>query len=51
MASGPLAVVTGASVSGKLRDKVQAVAGKPMPETAKAKMHGSQAEPGSNQPR
>ena len=34
-------------VAGHLRDKVQAKAGKPMPETAKAKMHGSLAEPGS----
>lgn len=34
-------------VSGSLRDKVQAQAGKPMPEPAKAKVHGSLAEPGS----
>ena len=38
-------------VSGKLRDKVQAVAGKPMPETTKAKMHGSLAEPDSDRSR
>lgn len=34
-------------VSGALRDKMQATAGKSMPEPAKAKMHGAQSKPGS----
>lgn len=34
-------------VAGSLKNKVQAVAGKAMPDSAKAQMHRKMAEPGS----